>query len=334
MRATPAGLLAAIAVTGSLALAGCSGINSAPAKSAAADSGTTSAGSAAESGESGGSESPSAASESVALKELPGGGRTIHPTYRLVGYAGAAGTGSLLGRAGVGDLDERMTEMVERAQPYAADGKKILPTLEFIATVVQPKPMKSGCWNTRASDERVKEHLDAIRKVKGILLLAIQPGRCDFVSETKYYEKWLKEPDVGVALDPEWRMGPGQIPMRVFGSAQGKELDDTAAYLAQIVKDNGLPEKVMLFHMLRRAFVKNIGDLSPHEGVAQMVSIDGIGNRGMKLATWKNIMAIKPKHVLPGFKLFYEEDTQHGWALMTPKQVMALTPTPEYVLYE
>jgi hypothetical protein len=34
-----------------------------------------------------------------------------------------------------------------------------------------------------------------------------------------------------------------------------------------------------------------------------------------------------------GFKLFFDEDTRHG-PLMTPKQVLALRPKPEYVLYE
>jgi hypothetical protein len=36
----------------------------------------------------------------------------------------------------------------------------------------------------------------------------------------------------------------------------------------------------------------------------------------------------------PGFKLFYEEDVAAGGPLMTPDEVLALQPTPEYVLYE
>nr|NVP72813.1 hypothetical protein [Vibrio cholerae O1 biovar El Tor] len=41
-----------------------------------------------------------------------------------------------------------------------------------------------------------------------------------------------------------------------------------------------------------------------------------------------------PKHVHLGFKLFYEEDTEGGSKLMSPEQVLALKPKPEYVLYE
>lgn len=258
----------------------------------------------------------------------------MFPNYRLVGFAGVAGTGANLGRIGVGALQDRVTEMVEVGTQYAA-GRKVLPTLELIATVVQKSPGADGKYRTVASDDKIRRHLAAVRQVKGILLLAIQPGRSDFVTEVRRYETWLKEPDVGVALDPEWRMGPTQIPMKVFGSTTGQELDDTAAYLSTLVAENGLPEKVMLYHMLRTSFVTKPQDLHPHPGVAQVVSVDGIGSPSMKIATWKRVMKVKPAHVHPGFKLFYIEDTAgKGWRLMTPAEVLGLTPTPEYVLYE
>lgn len=196
--------------------------------------------------------------------ELPRGGREIFPTYRLMGYSGIIGTGSGLGRAGVGDVDDRMKEMVERGQPYAtADGRKIMPVLEFIATMVHPCRNAPKC-RTRSTDERVQEHLDAIRKVDGILLLAIQPGRSDFPTEVKAYEKFLKEPDVGLAMDPEWRMGPNQEPMRQFGSTSGKELNEVNAYISKLVQENDLPEKVVLYHMIRTNWVRSPQDLKQH----------------------------------------------------------------------
>jgi hypothetical protein len=62
-------------------------------------------------------------------------------------------------------------------------------------------------------------------------------------------------------------------------------------------------------------------------------SVDGIGNQAEKENTWYRLMPAKPPHVHAGFKLFYEEDLRGG-PLMTPEQVLALTPLPEYVLYE
>ncbi len=266
-------------------------------------------------------------------RELPQGGTTLFPTYRLVGYSGIIGTGPGLGRAGVGNVDERMTEMVQRAQPYAADGRKIMPTLEYIATMVHPCRNAPKC-RTRSTDEKIQQHLDAVRKVNGILLLAIQPGRSDFPTEVKAYEKFLKEPDVGLALDPEWRMGPNQEPMKSFGSTSGKELNEVNTYVSKLVQENHLPEKVVLYHMIRTNWVRQPQDLKQQPGVVNIVSVDGIGSKAMKMETWDAIMKVKPKHVHPGFKLFYTEDTAGSWQLMTPAEVMALTPRPEYVLYE
>lgn len=272
-------------------------------------------------------------SEEEQGKQLPMGGRTLFPEYRVVGYAGIDGTGPVLGKLGVGSLDDRMKEVVDVGKPYAEGVQKVLPVAEFIATVVHGSPGSDGMYRGRATDAAVQKHLDAVRKVDGYLLLAIQPGRSDFVTETKYYEKFLKEPDVGVALDPEWRMGPGEIPMRVFGHVTGKELDDTAAYLSKLVQDNDLPEKIMLYHQLNVGVVRESQDLKYHPGIAQMVSVDGIGSREMKVTTWNAIMRVKPKHVYPGFKLFYMEDAEFE-PIMEPRQMLDLVPQPFYVLYE
>ena len=126
------------------------------------------------------------------------------PEYRLVGYAGLTGA-KTLGRLGTGPLDQRVRELERRASPYA-NGREILPVLEVIATVVQGSPGRDGKYRFRISDQQIATYLKAARKRKALLLLNIQPGRSEFLPEAKAYEKWLREPDVGVALDPEWAM--------------------------------------------------------------------------------------------------------------------------------
>ncbi|MGH8827030.1 MAG: hypothetical protein ACRDVZ_05375, partial [Jiangellaceae bacterium] len=73
--------------------------------------------------------------------------------------------------------------------------------------------------------------------------------------------------------------------------------------------------------------------LQTHSGVVTIKSVDGIGTRAEKQNTWNRLMPTRPPHVHPGFKLFFAEDVERG-PLMTPAQVLALTPTPDYVLYE
>jgi hypothetical protein len=267
----------------------------------------------------------------ASLPQLPRGGRELLPDYRLVGFAGAPGSPAL-GRLGVGDLDDRAQEIGRIARAYAA-GREVMPVLELIATVVQPRPGRDGKYRTRVSDKVIAAHLAAARKTKGLLLLNIQPGRATFMEEARSYARWLKEPDVGLALDPEWAMGPGEIPMRVFGQTTGGEIDAVAAYLAAIVKRYKLPEKALVFHQLAPSIVTDEKRIRAHDGVVVIKSVDGIGSKAMKTSTWTKLTKALAPTVEPGFKLFYQEDRRYG-PLMTPAQVLALRPQPAYVLYE
>jgi hypothetical protein len=263
--------------------------------------------------------------------ELPRGGRKLFPRYRLVGYAGREGSPAL-GRLGIGSIDARGAELVKRARAYA-DGRQILPVFELVATVATSFPADDGRYRVRADDGLVGRYLAAARRHRALLLLNIQPGRAAFLPEVKAYERWLREPDVGVALDPEWAVGSGQVPGRVYGTTTGMELDGVAQYLAGIVAANDLPEKVLVFHQVAESVVQKQGGLRPHPGVVIIKSVDGIGSRGAKEKTWRTLTTGMPRYFHAGFKLFFEEDRRQG-PLMTPSQVLALRPKPEYVMHE
>lgn len=263
---------------------------------------------------------------------LPRGGRTVFPTHRLVGYAGRTGSPTL-GRLGTGRLDQRVEEMIERAEPYAADGRTILPVMEVIATVVQGSPGRDGQYRTRMPDRQVAAYLRAARRHRAVLLLAIQPGRAEFLPEVEAYERWLREPDVGVALDPEWAMDRDDVPGRTFGHTTGRELDGVSRYLSGLTTQHGLPEKIMVFHELAPQIVTGEGGLRARRGVAVVKSVDGIGVPAAKANTYRVVNEDTPDFVHPGFKLFYDEDSEPG-PLMKPAQVLKLRPRPEYVLYE
>jgi len=249
----------------------------------------------------------------------------------LVGYSGLTGAATL-GRLGTGPLDQRVREMQQRARPYAA-GREVLPVLEIIATIVQPSPGRDGTYRTRISDAEIATYLKAARKGRGLLLLNIQPDRSTFLDEAKAHRRWLREPDVGLALDPEWAMGPGQVPGRAFGRTSGAELDEVASYVADLVAAEDLPEKVLVYHQLTPGIVRRESGLTAHPGVALVKSVDGIGVAADKIHTYRLVNKTTPDHVHAGFKLFYTEDAEAG-PLMSPAQVLALKPRPEYVLYE
>lgn len=263
---------------------------------------------------------------------LPRGGRRLFPRYRLVGYCGAPGS-TALGQLGIGDLNTEADAIEKRAAAYA-DGRTPLPVLELIATVVQGSPGPDGMYRVRADDSTISRYLAVARSHKALLLLDIQPGRSPFIDEVKAYAKWLHQPDVGIALDPEWSLGPGQVPMRQFGHTTGQVIDGVAAYLSGIVKANDLPQKALVYHQLTPYIVGDPTAIHPYPGVAIVQSVDGIGSPADKRQTWHNVLRDRPRGVYTGFKLFFHEDVQRSGVLMTPGQVLRLRPVPDYVMYE
>ncbi len=274
---------------------------------------------------------PTPTPSTTRLPQLPRGGRTIFPAHRLFGWCGAPGAPAL-GQLGIGDLNTEMDKMIA-AMPQWGDGRTVLPVAELIATVVQGAPGRDGLFRTRMNDSVINTWLTAARERKALLLLNIQPGRARFIDEAKAYEKWLIEPDVGLALDPEWAIGPGQRPGQVFGHTTGAVVNDVAAYLSGLVSKHDLPQKALIVHVLRPQILREPQGLHPHQGVALVKSVDGIGGLEAKTGTYHRVMAETPSYVRPGFKLFFSEDAQAG-PLMTPAQVLALRPQPDYVLYE
>jgi hypothetical protein len=263
---------------------------------------------------------------------LPRGGRDVFPRYRLVGYAGVTGAATL-GRLGTGPLNQRVAEIEGRAKPYAA-GREILPVVEVIATVVQGSPGRDSKYRVRLTDAQIATYHKAARKHRAVMLLNLQPGRSEFLTEAKAFEGWLKQPDVGVALDPEWAMDPGQRPGAAYGHTTGAELDAVAQYLSGLVKRHHLPEKVMVYHQVARSVVRKESGLKDHGGVAVIKSVDGLGHPGPKINTYRVVNKTTPKFVHAGFKLFFTEDRRDGGRLMSPREVLALQPRPEYVMYE
>jgi hypothetical protein len=262
--------------------------------------------------------------------ELPRGGRILFPTYRLVGYCGSPGSPAL-GRLD-GDLDAVAVEIEKLAAEYAA-GRQPQPVFELIATIAHGVRGDDGMYRTRLTDDVIKHYLEAARRHRAMLLLNIQPGRADFLPEVQAYERWLREPDVGVALDPEWAVEPGQVPGRVYGRTTGAELDAVATYLSGLVAQGSLPEKPMVFHQVSSSVVRDEALLQPKPGVVIIRSVDGIGAPAAKLTTWTKLTAQQPPHIRGGFKLFYTEDAEEG-PLMTPPEVLSLVPEPEYVMFE
>jgi hypothetical protein len=259
--------------------------------------------------------------------ELPRGGVSVLPEFRVVAFYGAPQSPEL-GALGIGTPAAAVRRLERHARQYRRANRPELPALELLAVIANADPGEDGMYRARQEDKVIRRYLQAARRAKALLLLDIQPGRSDFFTETTRLEKWLKEPDVGLALDPEWRVGEGQVPGQVIGHVSSREVNATSAWLAQLVAERDLPEKLFVIHQFTDDMVDHTR-LKQREGLAMVLNVDGFGGREIKVAKYRNF-AREAKDFHHGFKLFYEEDTD----LMTARQVLRMRPRPELVVYE
>ncbi|HEX5621273.1 MAG TPA: hypothetical protein VFX51_22805 [Solirubrobacteraceae bacterium] len=259
--------------------------------------------------------------------ELPRGGRSILPEFRVVAYYGAPQSREL-GALGIGSPRGAARRLDRQARPYGTKRRPVLPALELITVIANADPGEDGMYRSRQRDAVIRRYLRAARQAKALLLLDIQPGRSDFFTEATRLEKWLKEPDVSLALDPEWRVTDGQVPGQVIGQVSAREVNATSAWLSQLVAEHDLPEKLFVIHQFTDNMVPE-RELKPREGLATVLNVDGFGNQAVKKAKYRDFTRQAPDF-FHGFKLFYEEDT----GLMRPRQVLRMRPKPVLVVYE
>src|SRR5690349_9083457 len=175
--------------------------------------------------------------------ELPRGGRTLLPRTRIVAFYGAP-QDKQLGALGIGSPAHAAQRLERVAAPYRHLGRPVLPAMELIADVAQSGPGQTGLYMARQRDSLIQRYLEAARAHKMLLVLDIQPGHADFFGEVLRLEKWLREPDVALALDPEWHT-PGGIPGQIIGSMEAREVNAISFWLERLVKRRDLPQKLL-----------------------------------------------------------------------------------------
>jgi hypothetical protein len=259
--------------------------------------------------------------------QLPRGGRTIFPRYRVVAFYGAPQSREL-GALGIGSPASAARRLRRQARPYARPQRPILPAFELLADVANRDPGADGLYRTRQPDAVIARYLRAARRARALLLLDLQPGHADFVTEARHLDRWLREPDVGLALDPEWHT-PGAVPGTRIGSIDAATVNAVARHLAGIVRAGNLPEKLFVVHQFTSDMIAGKASVAHLPGLAVTINVDGFGDRPNKIAKYREFTHDGTRFHR-GFKLFYEEDTN----LMTPRSVMHLRPRPDLVVYE
>ncbi|ADG75131.1 putative lipoprotein [Cellulomonas flavigena DSM 20109] len=268
--------------------------------------------------------------------ELPGGGQLVFPTApglpgtKYVALYGTPGS-SALGVLGEQDVPATVARAEQHAAPYRAlTGDTVVPAVEIIATIASAGPEPDGSYSRKRAVADLRPLVDAAGAAGQYVVLDLQPGRQDFVTQAQAYAELLALPHVGLALDPEWRLAPDQVHLRQIGTVGIDEVNATAAWLAQLTRDNALPQKMFVLHQFSLRMIGERERLdTSHDELAPLIHVDGQGSQPAKAGTWATLRNGAPP-VHWGWKNFYDEDVP----MLDPVQTYQVQPVPDLVTYQ
>lgn len=262
---------------------------------------------------------------------FPHGNRQLTEECRFVALYGTPDI-PILGSLGEQSVDAAITRVKNLADEYQPfSDKPICPAFEIIATIAAAEPTPNQDYSREVSIEKLKPWIDAA-KVSGVyILLDLQPGHSSFLEQAKTLEPLLREPHVGLAIDPEWRLKPGQKHMKQIGTVSADEINQTAAYIAELVATHQLPQKLFLIHQFKNSMITNRQTLRTDiKELTWMIQMDGLGAQQTKLDTWNTIRQNAPNGLYFGWKNFIDEDKP----MLTPQQTMEVQPRPWFISYQ
>lgn len=261
------------------------------------------------------------------VPELPGGGTSLYPGRFFVAYYGLPGSPAL-GVLGSGSADRIWPRLMQEAHAFQRPNLIVQPVFEVIATVASRGPGRHGDFTSDIPNAVVRSYIRAAHRLGALVVLDVQPGRSDFNTVVRRWSWALRDPWVGVALDPEWRMAKGQFPGKVIGSVNGHEIDQVASWLNAFVAANRLPQKAFLVHQFIPSMITNRIAIHGYPHLAMIQQADGFGTRQEKLDSYHAIAY--PTRFIEGFKLFYTWDVGR----MHARQVLAIRPSIHFVSFQ
>ncbi len=226
-----------------------------------------------------------------------------------------------------------MLESQANAWAKADPSTPVVPAIDYIVVSAQGMPGRTGKYMMRMPAGQIEKAISMANQIHGLLFLDVQPGWSTVQVEVPRLAPYLKLPNVELALDPEFALTEGKRPGAWRGTLSAADINFAARFLAEIVRQNHLLPKILVVHRFTQRMVTDYRAIKPLPQVEIVMDMDGFGSPALKHAAYRDFVANQPVQ-FTGFKLFYINDIKWGGCLMTPAQVLRLSPQPIFILYQ
>ncbi len=263
---------------------------------------------------------------------LPG---AVFPFNRVIAYYGnlfSKGMG-ILGELPKKEMLRKLKGEVakwEKADP----GTPVLPALHYIAVTAQGSPGRDGKYRLRMPFHQIDTILKWSKEIGALTFVDIQVGQSTLQEELPRFEKYFRLPDFHLGIDPEFSMKNGDAPGSKIGTFSAGDINYTIDYLAEIVRENKLPPKILVVHRFTNDMVTGYKNIKKVPEVQVVIDMDGWGSKALKTGTYNSFVYRQPVQ-FTGFKLFYKNDLKRGsTGLFEPGELLLFKPKPVYIQYQ
>ncbi|SHF98809.1 hypothetical protein SAMN05444396_103277 [Flavobacterium segetis] len=262
---------------------------------------------------------------------LPG---AILPYNRIIAFYGNLYS-TRMGVLGEYPRQEMITKLQnEVASWQAADSTvKAIPALHYIAVTAQGAPGKNNMHRLRMPFKQIDTVISWAKPINALVFLDIQVGHSTVKDEVEQLKPFFALPNVHLGIDPEFSMKNGERPGSKIGYFTADDINDAIDILADVVRKNKLPPKVLVVHRFTQGMVKNYKDIKTVPEVQIVMHMDGFGSKVLKRSTYLSYIYREPVQ-FTGFKLFYKNDNWNDWKIYQPEELVKFTPKPLYIQYQ
>ena len=272
---------------------------------------------------------------------LPG---SILPERRIIAYYG----NPLSKRMGIlGELppDQMLARLDKEVEAWrkADPATPVQPALHLIAVVAQAAPGRDGKYRLRMADTLLERVASWAAQRNALLFLDIQVGHSTVQEELPRLIPFLKRPNVHLGLDPEFSMKPRKLkdgstrerskPGERIGAYDASDVNYTIGLLSDVVTQNNLPPKVLVVHRFTHNMLTNAKKIKLDPRVQVVIHMDGWGQPWLKYDSYRAYVESEPVQ-FTGFKICYKHDTRKGDPIITPSELLLLSPKPLYIQYQ
>jgi len=248
---------------------------------------------------------------------------------RLIAYYGTPlGPGlGVLGRDGLTKTLELLEEQTQVYRNLDPDVETV-PVFHMVTTIADDFAGPDGNYNHRVSHEIIRRWTDGAERAGVWSVLDIQPGRAELDEEIDLIEGLLMEPNVHVAVDPEFIVSAEEVPGEDLGRITGPQVNQVQAQIERIGRASGR-RKMLVIHQFDDRMIEQKDVILDYPFVELVWDADGFGTPGSKISDYEQYRG-EAGFEHGGFKLFYNYDDP----LMTPEEVLELDPRPVLVIYQ